>query len=473
MTSVLTGMGGIAGRLRMCPFLLVVLAAAPGCAMSWEENPPSDAAENDGPMPDSHDVQPEEGVCPEGRTDCGGDCIDLSTSHENCGECGNACGDAEVCSEGRCDDACATGLVECSGGCVDIRTDAGHCGACNSACPAGLNADPLCDAGDCALACRSGWSDIDGLPGCEEECTFVSALEVCNGADENCNGLVDEGFDCEMGDEVDCETLCGSTGRGICGVDCLTPEGSSCNPPAETCNDIDDDCDGTVDEGCAVDADGDGYPSDEDCDDGNEDVYPGAAETCNGIDDDCDAAVDDGSGLCTAPPGTCYEAAGTCSGGDCTYPPKPSTATCDDGDTCTTGDHCNGSGGCTGTSADCSRPHTTGGHCSGGACTGWACVSPWSNCNSNWDDGCEIPTGTAARCDRSGLDSTNGCGTAYCGSSGSANAQNFGSWYCIGCSTCHHFADGWSWCLTGDLEWSPDRCASCCNSSFEDLVCGP
>ncbi|MEO0604982.1 MAG: putative metal-binding motif-containing protein, partial [Myxococcota bacterium] len=43
----------------------------------------------------------------------------------------------------------------------------------------------------------------------------------------------------------------------------------------------------------SVDADGDGVPSSEDCDDADPDVFPGAAEVCDGIDNDCDFAVDD------------------------------------------------------------------------------------------------------------------------------------------------------------------------------------
>jgi len=42
-----------------------------------------------------------------------------------------------------------------------------------------------------------------------------------------------------------------------------------------------------------VDQDGDGYPADEDCDDDEPDVHPGADETCNGLDDDCDGDVDE------------------------------------------------------------------------------------------------------------------------------------------------------------------------------------
>jgi hypothetical protein len=43
----------------------------------------------------------------------------------------------------------------------------------------------------------------------------------------------------------------------------------------------------------AVDGDGDGWLADEDCDDTDPGVYPGAAETCDGRDEDCDGQVDE------------------------------------------------------------------------------------------------------------------------------------------------------------------------------------
>ncbi|MBI2896292.1 MAG: hypothetical protein HYY06_22230 [Deltaproteobacteria bacterium] len=80
------------------------------------------------------------------------------------------------------------------------------------------------------------------------------------------------------------------------------------------------------------DDDGDGFGADGDCDDADPAVNAGAAETCNQIDDDCDGTADDG----TCPGQLC------CAGGcrDCC-----DAADCDDGDACTT-DSCGADGAC-------------------------------------------------------------------------------------------------------------------------------
>ncbi|MCK6520359.1 hypothetical protein L6R49_02855 [Myxococcota bacterium] len=51
--------------------------------------------------------------------------------------------------------------------------------------------------------------------------------------------------------------------------------------------------DSAEDSAAAVDADGDGVPSDLDCDDDDASVAPGLTETCDGRDQDCDGAVDE------------------------------------------------------------------------------------------------------------------------------------------------------------------------------------
>jgi hypothetical protein len=59
-------------------------------------------------------------------------------------------------------------------------------------------------------------------------------------------------------------------------------------------------------------------------------------------------------------------------------------------------------GGCGGVALDCERPHASGGVCQAGVCQGFECVAPWADCNGDWDDGCEVPTGVANQCDANG-----------------------------------------------------------------------
>ena len=99
-----------------------------------------------------------------------------------------------------------------------------------------------------------------------------------------------------------------------CGDDCADDDGGRHPTEAETCNLIDEDCDGRIDEGLPSvtlyrDLDGDDYGDEAvvtcgllpglvsasgDCDEGDAAVHPTAPEICDGRDQDCDAAPDDG-----------------------------------------------------------------------------------------------------------------------------------------------------------------------------------
>ena len=76
-------------------------------------------------------------------------------------------------------------------------------------------------------------------------CTACASTETCNGVDDNCNGLIDEGIP-----DISC-------GVGVCRrtiAACVLGVSQTCTPgtsSTETCNGLDDDCDGMVDEACA------------------------------------------------------------------------------------------------------------------------------------------------------------------------------------------------------------------------------
>ncbi len=112
--------------------------------------------------------------------------------------------------------------------------------------------------------------------------------------------------------ETGCEAPAGAVDRGD---DCDDGNAALSPDATETCDGLDNDCDGLVDEGFSLvhacpDDDGDGsgsavgevpvcevpagwLQSCDDCDDGNADVSPTGIEACNGLDDDCDGLVDD------------------------------------------------------------------------------------------------------------------------------------------------------------------------------------
>jgi hypothetical protein len=137
---------------------------------------------------------------------------------------------------------------------------------------------------------------------------YPSARELCNGRDDDCDGRVDE--DAELtelrpdpdGDgyyaasagpsQVGCLPL---TGYASEPGDCA-PQDASRHPAAsEICNQLDDNCDGRIDEGlrpqCGV-----GLCRRESVTCRVEDCVPGlpVPELCNGADDDCNGAIDDG-----------------------------------------------------------------------------------------------------------------------------------------------------------------------------------
>ncbi|MBL7943212.1 MAG: putative metal-binding motif-containing protein, partial [Flavobacteriales bacterium] len=108
--------------------------------------------------------------------------------------------------------------------------------------------------------------------------------EICNGIDDNCDGTTDEGFDTD------------DDGYTTCEGDCDDTYGNIYPGAPEICDGIDQDCDGSIDEDFDIDLDN--YTTCEgDCDDNDASVNPGMTEICNGIDDNCNGSIDEGFDL--------------------------------------------------------------------------------------------------------------------------------------------------------------------------------
>jgi thiol-disulfide isomerase/thioredoxin len=228
----------------------------------------------------------------------------------------------------------------------------------------------LAQAGDVALQ-PSGFAEIPGGPFTEYffavgEASSIpvggQATEVCDGADNDCDGLVDEGFtwytDADgdgFGIDATAQVLCSPPNGAFAqqGGDC-DDSNAAINPGmtdlCSSADGLDNDCNGAVDDADLQvwypDADADGFGAElpeviaceppaghvgnnADCDDGQSSVFPGATEVCDGLDNDCDGTVDedflwytdaDGDGFgddSTAQP-TCSPVPGAVQvGGDC------------------------------------------------------------------------------------------------------------------------------------------------------------
>ena len=179
---------------------------------------------------------------------------------------------------------------------------------------------------DCQATPPAGHVAYDALAeDCDDAVAAVNpdATEECNGFDDNCIDGIDEGFDFD----TDGVTTCGPDGiPGNIDDDC-DDAAANVNPnETEVCDGVDNDCDGLADEEQDNDGDGitpcgvDGIPDtlDDDCDDDNPDTYPLAPEICDGEDNDCDDNIptDEADG-----DGDTYPACGECDDGNAAINP--------------------------------------------------------------------------------------------------------------------------------------------------------
>ena len=289
-----------------------------------------------------------EDVCNERDDDCDGE---VDEDHEQLSWYQDAdedgFGDAEVAAT-----ACSQpeGFVEDASDCDDsdaaVNPDASEiCNGVDDDCDdsideeatdmatwyADADGDGYGDASSTTSACEQPSDHVGDDTDCDDSDDSINpdATELCNGVDDDCDGIADDGLTYSTwyqdadGDGYGtslvatsaCEQPSGYADASL-GNDCDDSD-DAVNPAAsELCNEADDDCDGAVDEGLSystwyADTDGDGYgtsltttsacaqPSgfvadSTDCDDSDLAIHPAASEICNGADDDCDGTIDEG-----------------------------------------------------------------------------------------------------------------------------------------------------------------------------------
>lgn len=264
-------------------------------------------------------------------------------------------GDMDTYADASCCNEDAAGELVCGRDCDDTRaaTNPGTSEVCN-----GLNDD--CDAATDESVLRTYTIDSDGdghgsadpgamtMEACFTPADYAESADDCNDAERGINPGVPE--ICDEGDvDENCDTivnppaLCDCTPPmtrdcmlpGLCAAGremCVDGRWAMCTvaPAPEVCNEDDDDCDASTDEGltvlCWADDDNDRYaasgaPTDDacpvmgrpevggcppgftnrapfamdiDCREMDGSIHPFAPEICNMIDDDCDSMLDEG-----------------------------------------------------------------------------------------------------------------------------------------------------------------------------------
>ncbi|HIN85959.1 MAG TPA: hypothetical protein EYN06_05710 [Myxococcales bacterium] len=228
--------------------------------------------------------------------DLGGLCLKDS---KGAGRCGRSCSEESSCPFGyACDSIVSDDGEDWGSQCVP---ESGQCPCSELLFGITRDCTNENEFGTCVgeeMCTADGWDNCNAAE---------PVAELCDGMDNNCDGVIDESF-LKLGENCDSEEdedfcangvwSCSDDGSSvICGDD---------NPASEQCDGIDNNCNLTVDEGfpdhdddgqanCVDDDDdNDGDPDATDCEPENAQVYNGAAEICDGTDQNCDGIADDG-----------------------------------------------------------------------------------------------------------------------------------------------------------------------------------
>ncbi|MFO8071705.1 MAG: MopE-related protein, partial [Polyangia bacterium] len=461
-----------------------------------------------------------DGECPDGaeQGDCTAGELHCVNGQLQC-QGGTGPADQEECNG--IDDDC-DGLVDEEEDIPQVGPDGALCGSATGVCEQGRQrcAYPDASADSRELLCCES-VDTEGV--CVPPLMPGDQLEICDGLDNDCDGLIDE--DPDNPDQKMTNGECWwpniVEGSGVCQPGQLTcfGFGGSANwvcqgatgPEVEECNDVDDDCDGQTDEGIFESCGGcdpalypefscPNGPTEGRCQQGTrtcsttgsgwEPCLGGIGpieELCNGIDDDCDGVTDEDVTAASDPQvgQPCPDKVGACAGTtvcesgeivcDNDLQPGDQAETCNDVD-----DDCDGytdeglMEACGGADpSGCDPTVYTDGECPDGADQG-LCQAGIQTCEDGqpsgcqgsigpecgWDDGCDLCDGVDNDCDGVTDEDYSGGGTCGPCDNGTYICQN-----------------GIEQCSGGDVP-SPEVCNgvddNCDGSTDEGLyeICG-